>query len=110
MRSTATELGTPSIRVSSVQSRACTPWNQVFQVASDNCARTAAATFTQRSSAAGVPMPTPRFVHSYVHTCGEATPPGAVGATPRAWLDASPRTCLDRGNATPGKYPQRLGL
>ena len=54
-RSTVTELGTPRIRVSSVQSRAWTPWNQVFQVASDSWARTAAATFAHRSSAAGVP-------------------------------------------------------
>ena len=50
-----TELGTPRMRVSSLRSRACTPWNQVFQVASDSWARTAAATFAHRSSAAGVP-------------------------------------------------------
>src|SRR6185503_17362384 len=50
-----TELGTPRIRVSSLRSRACTPWNQVFHVASASWARTAAATFAHRSSAAGVP-------------------------------------------------------
>src|SRR3954452_8923793 len=60
MRSTATELGTPRINVSSVMSSVCTPWNQVFQVASESCARTAAETLAQRSSAAGVPKSAPR--------------------------------------------------
>src|SRR3954452_20744544 len=54
-----TELGTPRIMVSSLKSRACTPWNHVFHVASESCARTAAATFAHRSSAAGVPTLTP---------------------------------------------------
>src|SRR3954468_22708139 len=78
MRSTATELGTPSNKVSSLQSSAWTPWNHVFHVASESCARTAAATLDHRSSAAGVPKvgsPISKpVVHRTVHTCGEAAP------------------------------------
>src|SRR6476646_377955 len=79
MRSTATELGTPSTMVSSVRSSAWTPGNHVFHVASESWARTAAATLAQRSSAAGVPTLLPRVVHRPVHKCGEAVGP----STPR---------------------------
>ena len=71
MRSTVTELGTPRMSVSSVRSRACTPWNQVFQVASESWARTAAATFAHRSSAAGVPT--------------VAAPQGCPQVCPQVW-------------------------
>ena len=86
MRSTATELGTPSTIVSSVRSSAWTPGNQVFQVASESWARTAAATLAQRSSAAGVPTLLPRVVHRPVHKCGEAVGPSTpelLGRVPR---------------------------
>ena len=87
MRSTATELGTPSIRVSSVQSRAWTPWNQVFQVASESWARTAAATFAHRSSAAGVPtVDSPSCPQVCPHVWRSARSGGPVGLLGRVPL------------------------
>ena len=65
--------------MSSVSSSACTPWNQVFHVASDSCARTAAATFAHRSSAAGVPtLAAPRGCPQAYPQCAMCgvTPPG----------------------------------
>ncbi len=67
-------------------SSACTPWNQVFQVASASWARTAAATFAQRSSAAGVPITDSPIVHN--PDCPQLCPhvwrsrSTAVGAAP----------------------------
>ncbi len=52
IRSTATELGTPSSRASSVRERTCTPWNHVFQIGSASWRRTAVATRDHSSSAA----------------------------------------------------------
>ena len=79
-----TELGTPRIRVSSLRSRAWTPWNQVFQVASDSWARTAAATFAHRSSAAGVPtVAAPQGCPQVCpHVCRSTRPGCRVGHDP----------------------------
>ena len=90
IRSTATELGTPRIRVSSLRSRAWTPWNQVFQVASESWARTAAATFAHRSSAAGVPT--------------VATPRGCPQVCPHVWRSTGASAASCRPRSVDGRF------
>ena len=71
MRSTATELGTPRTIVSSVRSSAWTPGNQVFQVASDSCARTAGRDLG------------PQIIRCW--SAHAAAPPGCPQAYPQVW-------------------------
>ena len=95
MRSTATELGTPRTIVSSVRSSAWTPGNQVFQVASDSCARTAGRDLG------------PQIIRCW--SAHAAAPPGCPQAYPQVWRSSrvvrppTPRPLPNRGAS--GKFP-----